>query len=84
MGEMVAETKFLMVHMRCDKCRKGIMRSRNDIPLMTTYPPRYVHVCDNSNCENEEYYTTKYPYLVYLPIEQLRELREDEKELQYE
>ena len=75
MSELVAEAKTLIVHMKCEKCGKGIMERFGNTEL-ATYPPQYPHKCNN--CGNVENYTTTYPYHKLVPIEFLREPTEDE------
>lgn len=72
--EMVAESKLLIVHMVCDKCKKGKM-----MPIgmeLMSYPPQYPHKCDN--CGHAVNYSISYPYQKLVPIEALRESKEDE------
>lgn len=76
MGEMVAEVKTLTVEMMCDKCNNGLMK-RDGYIVLSTDPPKYPHKC--SNCGNMENYPIVYPYQILVPIEELRERREDEK-----
>ena len=75
MAELVAESKALTVHMKCEKCGKGLMKRFGDT-VLATYPPKYPHKCNN--CGHIENYSVEYPQLRLVPIEILREPTEDE------
>ena len=81
MAEKIAEVKVLDIYMICDKCGKGQMRHDFHKPHLCVLPPMYVHVCDN--CEYEENYRTIYPRSIHIPIEELRDLTEEEREQFY-
>lgn len=73
---MVAEAKILMVYMKCEKCRNGLMKPSGNVFL--TEPPQFLHKCNN--CGNEETYHIQYPYQKLVPIESLREPNESESD----
>ena len=75
MAELVAEAKVLIVHMKCEKCGKGIME-RNGSIVLPTYPPKYPHKCNY--CGNIENFSVGYPCYRFVPKELLREPAEDE------
>ena len=75
MAELVAEAKVLIVHIKCEKCGKGIME-RNGNTVLATYPPRYPHKCNY--CGNIENFSVEYPYQRLILKEPLREPTEDE------
>lgn len=73
--EVVAESKFLTVHMRCDKCGIGLMLKNGNIAFMTE-PPLIPHKCNY--CGHEEAYSCVYPNNRAVPVEQLRKPRKEE------
>lgn len=77
MGELVAEAKTLIVHMKCEKCGKGIMEQFGNT-VLATYPPQHPHKCNH--CGHFENYPKEYPYQRLVVKEQLREPTEDELE----
>lgn len=78
MGEVVAEVKTLIVHMKCNKCGNGLMLKDGNI-ILTTDPPKYPHKCNN--CGYQENYFVTYPYQKLVPIEYLREMTKEESEI---
>ena len=74
--EVVAEVKTLSVYMKCDKFNNGLMLENGHI-ILTTDPPKYPHKCNN--CGYEDNYFVRYPYQKLAPLENLREMTDEEK-----
>ena len=74
--EVVAEVKTLSVYMKCDKCNNGLMLENGHI-ILTTDPPKYPHKCNN--CGYEDNYFVRYPYQKLVPVENVREMTDEEK-----
>lgn len=68
--EVVAETKLLTVHMKCDQCGEGFMVMDGDI-FLTTYPTQYPHKCNK--CGHRKTFDKMYPSYRYVQIENFRE-----------
>ena len=64
--EVVAETKVLTVHMKCDQCGEGFMVMDGDI-VLTTYPAQYPHKCNK--CGYRKTFDRMYPFHKYVQIE---------------
>ena len=73
--EVVAESKVLMVHMKCNKCGNGLMLRNGNI-ILTTDPPKFPHKCNN--CGYTDSYYNQYLYQKLVPIENLREMTDEE------
>lgn len=67
--EMVSESKILIVHQVCDKCKEGIMQYDKDLAMFSHIG--FPHKCDK--CGYTEDYKVQYPYQRIVPIETLRE-----------
>jgi hypothetical protein len=60
-SEVREEVKTVMVDMTCDECAKGMMRHTGI--TLTSYPPKYPHVCNN--CGAQATYWKSYPYVTH-------------------
>lgn len=77
--EIATEAKTLIIEMTCNKCGKGIMQDISGNVVLCTYPPQYLHKCNN--CGYEETYNVSYPYQKFVPVEPLKkENKTDETE----
>lgn len=65
MAEIVRkEVKTYQVELICPECKKGRLRYNQYAGVLASYPPQYLHVCDN--CGYEELVIGKtYPYIDY-------------------
>ena len=68
--EVVADTKVLTVHMKCDECKEGYMVMDGDI-VLTTYPAQYPHKCNK--CGHRKTFNRMYPFHKYIQTEVFRE-----------
>ena len=61
------ETKKLMMKQtkyKCDKCRRGYLLFKKEVPTgRLSNPVEYFHVCDDTDCDNFEYFDKIYPEL---------------------
>lgn len=68
--EVVADTKVLTVHMKCEKCDKGYMIMDGNI-VLTTYPAQYPHKCNKCGCRKT--FDRMYPFHKYVQTEAFRQ-----------
>ena len=74
--EVIADTKVVTVHMKCDECKEGYM-VRDDNIVLTTYPAQYSHKCNK--CGSKKIFYKIYPYQKYIQTETFREPKMVEK-----
>lgn len=75
--EKCVDVKILLIHNVCDKCENGLMEPYGDTALMSN-PPKYQHKC--TNCGFTDFYTTRYPYQILVPINGVvRDFTDEEK-----
>ena len=79
MGEKVAEAKTIIVHYFCDECNNGKMLCPEGSYNynLDTKEFSYNHICET--CGNEKVFKMKYPYLKQVPLENLRDPKDNEK-----
>lgn len=62
------EVRTIQVDYRCPKCNRGFLRPTGNV--LTVYPPRYPHKCNNPECDYGETFSDKaYPYIDYEAVD---------------
>lgn len=61
--------KPVQVDYKCPKCKQGYLRPTGTV--LSTYPARFPHKCNNFYCDYMETFSDKqYPYLEYVDVDE--------------